>query len=64
MPEAEDNALIMEKTPAYFTDPPNNIPSRIKSTSESSKIVLILCDPAKRVISDYVQEVSTKYIHI
>ena len=58
MPEVEENVMIMEKTPAYFSFPPSNIPQLIKNSVPDAKLLLILCDPAKRVISDYSQEVS------
>jgi len=57
MPEAENCALIMEKTPAYFSFPPANIPFSIKKSVPKAKLLLVLCEPAKRAFSDFVHEV-------
>uniref|UniRef100_H2ZBZ5 Sulfotransferase n=1 Tax=Ciona savignyi TaxID=51511 RepID=H2ZBZ5_CIOSA len=56
MPEVGPNDFVMEKTPAYFSFPPYQIPRLIKTHVPQAKIVLILCEPAKRVYSDFVHE--------
>nr|XP_009858508.1 heparan sulfate glucosamine 3-O-sulfotransferase 1 isoform X1 [Ciona intestinalis] len=56
MPEVSPNTAVMEKTPAYFSFPPYGIPKLIKANVPQAKIVLILCEPAKRVYSDFVHE--------
>lgn len=58
MPIAEDSTLTVEKTPAYFTHPPYEIPHLIKKGVPDAKLILILCDPVKRVLSNFLQEVS------
>lgn len=62
MPEAPTNALIFEKTPAYFSWHPIHIPKMISKAVPNAKLLLVLCDPAKRVISDYHQELIMKSI--
>jgi len=61
MPEAESCALIMEKTPAYFSFPPTNIPFSIKEAVPKAKLLLVLCEPAKRAFSDFVHEVCAQF---
>lgn len=56
MPIAEDSTLTVEKTPAYFTHPPYEIPHLIKKGVPDAKLILILCDPVKRVLSNFLQE--------
>lgn len=58
MPEVEDIVMVGEKTPAYFSFPPFTIPLSMKKLIPNVKVIVVLCDPAKRVISDYAQEVS------
>ncbi|XP_076801685.1 heparan sulfate glucosamine 3-O-sulfotransferase 1-like [Clavelina lepadiformis] len=55
-PEVEKSAFVAEKSPAYFSFPPHTIPKAIHTTAPKAKLLLILCDPVKRVLSDYVQE--------
>lgn len=57
MPVAEDGTLSVEKTPAYFTQPPYQLPQMINNAVPDAKFILILCDPVKRVLSNFVQEV-------
>ena len=62
MPEAENMVLIAEKTPAYFNFMPSNIPDLIKEWIPGAKTIVVLCDPTKRVISDFAQEVRFKFL--
>ena len=59
MPEVEESVMIMEKSPSYFDFPSADVPELIKSRVSNAKLLVILCDPARRVISDYKQEVSS-----
>ncbi|KAL7889787.1 hypothetical protein AOLI_G00020450 [Acnodon oligacanthus] len=45
--------ITIEKTPGYFTSP--LAPARIHAMNSSIRLLLILRDPAERVISDYTQ---------
>lgn len=53
MPPAMKNNLVMEKTPGYFHHPQS--PQRLHETTKKSKLLLILRDPVKRLVSDYNQ---------
>ena len=52
MPTSEAHQITMEKTPAYFFTP--GVPERIKQMNESIKLILIVRDPVKRMISEYL----------
>ena len=52
MPTSEAHQITMEKTPAYFFTP--GVPERIKQMNESIKLILIVRDPVRRMISDYL----------
>ena len=58
MPMAEDKTVSMEKTPSYFTSPPYDIPEMMKKGVPNAKLILLLCDPVKRVLSNFIHEVS------
>ena len=60
MPLAEDIVLVGERTPNYFSFPPAAVPKIIKDKLPDVKIIIVLCDPAKRAVSDFVHEVSTR----
>jgi len=53
LPPVADNQLRMEKTPGYFHTP--KVPRRIKAMDPNVKLLLIIRDPVKRLISDYNQ---------
>jgi hypothetical protein len=54
MPEIEHNQSIsIEKTPHYFVD--RQTPSRLAHLLPDVKLIVILRDPIRRAISDYVQ---------
>ncbi|XP_014343447.1 heparan sulfate glucosamine 3-O-sulfotransferase 1-like [Latimeria chalumnae] len=53
MPLSQPHQLTIEKTPGYFAS--LKAPERIHSMNSSIKLLLIVRDPAKRVISDYTQ---------
>lgn len=60
MPNVTDRELILEATQTYFTLPPSVLPRRIKKLSPDAKIVVVLCNPADRVMIDFNIEVSYK----
>ncbi|CAL4089593.1 unnamed protein product, partial [Meganyctiphanes norvegica] len=51
MPYSYKNQLTLEKTPRYFITP--EVPERIYAMNASIKLILIVRDPAERVVSDY-----------
>ena len=53
MPEIGNSMIAMEKAPAYFSFPPYDIPFKIKQRIPQVKLLLIVCDPAKRALSHY-----------
>lgn len=53
MPYSFPHQTTVEKTPGYFTSP--LAPERIRAMNSSIKLLLILRDPAERVVSDYTQ---------
>lgn len=53
MPYSYPHQITVEKTPGYFTSP--LAPERIRTMNSSIKLLLILRDPAERVVSDYTQ---------
>ncbi|XP_043940235.1 heparan sulfate glucosamine 3-O-sulfotransferase 1-like [Protopterus annectens] len=53
MPQTFPQQLTIEKTPGYFTS--LKAPERIHRMNSSIRILLIVRDPAQRVISDYTQ---------
>lgn len=53
MPKSLNNQIIIEKTPAYFTD--LMTPERIYRMNNSIKLILIVREPVIRLISDYTQ---------
>ena len=55
---AKPLVMVSEKTPAYFNWPPAQIPIHVKKELPGVKIVVVLCDPVKRAISDFAHEVS------
>ena len=52
MPESYSDEITVEKSPRYFVS--GRTPKRVYRMSPDMKIVLILRDPLKRAISDYV----------
>ncbi|CAK8684561.1 unnamed protein product [Clavelina lepadiformis] len=55
VPEVEENAFTMEKTPAYFNFN-RAVPANIKNLVPDAKLLLLLCDPVDRVLSDFFHE--------
>uniref|UniRef100_UPI00398F8933 heparan sulfate glucosamine 3-O-sulfotransferase 1-like n=1 Tax=Pristiophorus japonicus TaxID=55135 RepID=UPI00398F8933 len=53
MPVSVPGQITVEKTPGYFTS--LKAPGRIHDMSSSIRLLLIVRDPAQRVISDYTQ---------
>ncbi|XP_072342172.1 heparan sulfate glucosamine 3-O-sulfotransferase 1-like [Scyliorhinus torazame] len=53
MPASLPSQVTVEKTPGYFTSA--KAPDRIYSMNSSTRLLLIVRDPAERVISDYTQ---------
>lgn len=53
MPLTQAGQVTVEKTPGYFTAP--MVPARIWSMNPAVKVLLIVRDPAERLVSDYTQ---------
>ncbi|CAL4133732.1 unnamed protein product [Meganyctiphanes norvegica] len=53
MPYSFDDQVTVEKTPSYFIS--REAPARIHSMNSSMKLLLIVREPAMRVLSDYTQ---------
>lgn len=53
MPAVAEGQLATEKTPGYFHT--RDVPKRIKAMDPEIKLLLILRDPVKRLVSDYNQ---------
>ena len=53
MPYTQDGQMTIEKTPAYFTT--TDVPERIHAVARDVRLLLIVRDPVKRLISDYAQ---------
>lgn len=61
MPVSLPHQLTVEKTPGYFTAP--NAAKRVHALSNSTRLLLIVRDPAERVISDYTQVLYNRKEH-
>ncbi|XP_070569688.1 heparan sulfate glucosamine 3-O-sulfotransferase 1-like [Ptychodera flava] len=56
MPYTTAKQLVFEKTPKYFVFP-HDVPRKMYTDlSPTVKIVLILCDPVRRAVSDFLHE--------
>ncbi len=53
MPYARPGQLTVEKTPAYFTSA--RVPERIRRMIPDARLLLIVREPTKRLLSDYTQ---------
>jgi len=53
MPFITEGQIGMEKTPGYFHTP--SVPKRMFETKNDTKLLMIIRDPVKRMISDYNQ---------
>ena len=53
MPWVTSEQMAMEKTPGYFHHP--ETPKRVLDTARDAKLLLIVRDPVKRLVSDYNQ---------
>ncbi|KAK3878496.1 hypothetical protein Pcinc_016882 [Petrolisthes cinctipes] len=58
MPYSFDNQVTIEKTPSYFIS--REAPARIRAMNKTIKLLLIVREPATRVLSDYAQIMDTK----
>uniref|UniRef100_A0A914H7H7 Sulfotransferase domain-containing protein n=1 Tax=Globodera rostochiensis TaxID=31243 RepID=A0A914H7H7_GLORO len=58
MPGATAKEVVVEKTPAYFTNPA--VPKRVYALNSSMKMILIVREPVARTISDFTQVHQTK----
>nr|XP_045583552.1 heparan sulfate glucosamine 3-O-sulfotransferase 5-like isoform X2 [Procambarus clarkii] len=58
MPYSFDNQVTIEKTPSYFIS--REAPARIRAMNETIKLLLIVREPAMRVLSDYAQIMEAK----
>lgn len=50
--------MTIEKTPSYFIS--REAPARIRAMNKTIKLLLIVREPATRVLSDYAQIMDTK----
>ncbi|XP_061879981.1 heparan sulfate (glucosamine) 3-O-sulfotransferase 1-like 2 [Entelurus aequoreus] len=53
MPFTLPGQLTVEKTPGYFAAP--QVPARVRAMNPAVRLLLIVRDPAQRLISDYTQ---------
>ncbi len=53
MPLSYPSDLLIEKTPAYFSNP--KVAKRIHKFNPNISLILIVRDPIVRAVSDYVQ---------
>ncbi|XP_077377946.1 heparan sulfate (glucosamine) 3-O-sulfotransferase 1-like 2 isoform X2 [Festucalex cinctus] len=53
MPFTRPGQLTLEKTPGYFASP--QVPARVWATNPGARLLLIVRDPAERLVSDYTQ---------
>nr|XP_006825189.1 PREDICTED: heparan sulfate glucosamine 3-O-sulfotransferase 3A1-like [Saccoglossus kowalevskii] len=55
MPYTTSHQFTLDKTPSYFFRP-HNTPQLIKDEiSLDTKIIIVLCDPVRRAVSDYLE---------
>ncbi|XP_077987880.1 heparan sulfate glucosamine 3-O-sulfotransferase 1-like [Glandiceps talaboti] len=55
MPYAAPHQITIEKTPTYFIHP-HDVPSKVRmDVSLNVKIIFVLCDPVRRLVSDYLE---------
>ena len=59
MPYSRPDQLTIEKTPAYFHTP--SVPQRIHDMNSSVKLILLVRDPVKRAVSDFIQAYKNHY---
>ena len=52
MPDSFADDIVFEKTPDYLFD--KDVPAAIKEFNPHTKIIVVLCDPVKRVFSDFL----------
>ena len=50
--------MTMEKTAQYFDDLPYDLPDTIMNSLPGVKLLLVVCEPSRRVFSDFFSEVS------
>ena len=53
MPESYKSQIVMEKSPEYVHDP--DTPIRIHHMNNTIKLMVLVCDPVRRAVSEYVQ---------
>ena len=58
MPYSEPGKITIEKTPDYFVAP--NVPERIHRFNSSIRLLLIVRDPTKRLVSEYTHHAHHK----
>lgn len=61
LPTSESGQISYEGTPRYLVEA--NVPARAKAISEDMKIVVTLCDPIKRLRSDFIHTTLTTEPH-
>lgn len=58
MPMCYEDNLTVEKSPAYFVT--KGVPEKIKQMNPNIKLILVLRDPVKRLISDFSQLIANR----
>lgn len=61
MPNASEKELILESPESAFSLSAMETPQRIKELSPNAKAIVVLCNPADRVLLDFNVEASTDY---
>ena len=53
MPKSREDEVVIEKSPSYFRV--KMVPKRIYNLNKNMKLILLIRNPVKRVLSDYHQ---------
>jgi len=61
LPSTYPDEISYEGTPRYLVE--NSVPGHAKAINETMKIVIVLCDPIKRLKSDFVHTTKTNEPH-
>ena len=57
LPLVEEKAYLLEKKSLSFHLPPYNIPYFLKKLFPTTKLLLVVCEPAQRAYDNFNQEV-------
>jgi len=61
-PLLNDKEIGIEKTPSYFDCSDQDVAKRIKENAPDVKLLLIVCDPIERALSDFTHQVN--FLHM